>query len=348
MSLTPNDVGLALHNICTKHSLKNGWLNDPLLRCVFGDLLEPGDVDDKTRPDMPRFARVDDEFDGQVYRYDLMRAQSGYGRAATSADRLANRTVNNAENFAPATFEPTIFPIGEDIDAMKVERITKQVRQGKGDLLQLEAQRIMNRVQITMARALLSTTINTSADLVSGGLPWGIDAANTYGTVNRSDASATVFRGQVLDLNNVTDLSTLTLDHLTSMQAAVDSTVGSTKLVVCGRAIWSRLKRRVETLAGMGAATMSQDTLMVGKPHFVYSGMTFIHSPYIQADMLLGLCPESIHVKAKLPSLDEGSYTWQRNPLTNASWIYQSEILLSVVVEVPGANFKIINATNVA
>lgn len=347
-ALTFNDVGLALHNICTKYSLLNGWTYDPLLRAIMGDRLEPGDVGDKSRPDLPRFARVDTEFDGEVFRYDLMKAQSGYTRAAAPSDRIAARSLDTTDKYAPATFLPTMFPIGEDVDAMKVERITAQMRQGKGDLLELEAKRILNRTQITFIKALLSTTTNANTDLVSGGLPFGIDAANTYGGVDRSDATGAMFRGQVLDLDNVTDTEILTLDHLTEMQAAADSTVGSVSLVVCGRAIWAKLARKVEVLAGQGASAMSGDTLMVGKQHFTYRGMTVIPSPWITANMVLGLCPESIHIKAKLPSLDEGSYTWSRNQGTNASWLYQSEILLSCVVEVPGANFKILNAEDVA
>ncbi len=347
-AVTFNDVGLALHRIATLHSLKNGWLYDPLLRAIFGDMLEPGDVGDKTRPTLPKFARVDDEIDGELFRYDLMKAQAGYDRSATIADQMGARSVDTSDKYAKATFEPTMFPIGEDIAVSKLEKITAQMRQNKGDLAALEAKRILNRIQITLVRALLSTTTNTSADCLSGGLPYGIDAANTYGTVDRSDSTGAMFRGQVLDLDNVTDNSILTLDHLTAMQAACDSTVGSVSLVVCGRAIWAKLARKVESLAGQGAATMGGNELMVGKPHFQYRGMTFIHSPYIAADMVLGLCPESIHTKVKLPSLDEGSFQWERNQTTKASYLYQSEIYFCPVVEVPGANFKILSADNVA
>jgi len=341
-----NDVGLAVHKITTQTSLLAGHKADPLTRAIFGDVIDPGYVRGDEQK-LPTFAKVRTDMEGQTFQHDLIKPEDGYDRATTTAQQMAANTPDTTEKYGQARFNLTLFPINEHIAETKVKQITDTMRQGKGSVFETEVTRISRKVHKTVARALVSPTINTSKDLVSGGLVYGIDAANDYGGVLRSDASGELFRGVVTNLTPAPHNGNISLELITQAQGQCADNGGSPKLVVCGLAIWAKLKRLVEQEAQSGASTIDGNALALGKPHFVYSNMVFVHSPHIAADVIIGVDPDSVITFAEFPGLGVNDFTWMKNPNTQASWLYKSHIYLCPIVENPSWNFKFTGALDV-
>ncbi|HAY15189.1 MAG TPA: hypothetical protein PLB31_05350 [Fimbriimonadaceae bacterium] len=344
--LTYQDIGLSVHKITTQNSMLAGHKSDPVVRAVLGDLLDPGYVE-KDDQKLPTFSRLRTDTDGQSFQHDLIKPEAGYNRAVTTAQQMAALVPDTTEKYGQARFNLTLFPINEHIAEKKVEQITDAMRQNKGSIFEAEVVRITRKIHKTIATALMSPTINTSTDLESGGLVYAIDAANDYGGVLRSDASGELFRGVVTNLTPAPNSGNISLELITQAQGQCADNGGSPKLVVCGLAIWSKLKRLVEQEAQSSAATMEGSELALGKPHFVYSGMTFVHSPYIAADVVLGIDPNSLITFAKFPGLGEGDFTWMPNPVTEASWLYKARMYFCPIVENPSWNFKFTGALDV-
>lgn len=344
--LESNDVGLAVHKITTQQSMLAGHKTDPLIRAIIGDMLDPGYIT-RDEQKLPTFSRLRTDMEGQSFQHDLIKPEAGYQRAVTTAQQMATVTPDTSEKYGQARFSLTLFPINEHISKKKVKQITDSMRQGKGSVLEAEVVRITRKIHKTIATALVSPTTNTATDLESGGLVYAIDADNDYGGVLRSDASGELFRGVVTNLTPAPYNGNLSLELLSLAQGQCSDNGGNPRLVVCGLAIWSKLKRLVEQEAQSGAATIDGNALALGKPHFVYSGMVFVHSPYIAADVVIGVDPDSVVTFAEFPGLGAGDFQWIDNPATQASWLYKSQIYFCPIVENPSWNFKFTGALDI-
>jgi len=345
-ALTYADIGLSVHKITTQKSMLAGHKSDPVVRAILGDLLDPGFVE-PDKQQLPTFSRLRTDTEGQSFQHDLIKPEAGYNRAVTTAQQMATLVPDTTEKYGQARFNLTLFPINEHISEKKVTQITDTMRQGNGSIFEAEVIRITRKIHKTIATALMSPTINTGTDLESGGLVYAIDAANDYGGVLRSDASGELFRGVVTNLTPAPNNGNISLELITRAQGQCADNGGSPKLVVCGLDIWSKLKRLVEQEANSGAASMTDTSLALGKPHFVYSGMVFVHSPYIAADVILGVDPESLITFARFPGLNAGDFTWMINPNTEASWLYKANMYFCPIVENPSWNFKFTGALDV-
>lgn len=183
------------------------------------------------------------------------------------------------------------------------------------------------------------TALNTSAApsrTVLGGWNYAVDASNTYGTIDRSDAANSDFRGVVN-----ASFGDLTLPKLQAAKNQLRKNKGDPKVFVAGETLYNKVQTQVQNYTIIN--NYSPDKAQFGSDNWVFAGMTGIYEQRAVAGQFGLLDPKWwMLIQNDQPFTSTGVV---RDITLQASHVIHTTVWIQDICQKPNANFRGDNAT---
>lgn len=189
--------------------------------------------------------------------------------------------------------------------------------------------------QNVLGNAVVAAAVAPS-DTAVGSIGYAIDAANTYGGIDRSVADNIDYRGVV---NATAEIATLSIIRSAALQAEISG--GHIKHVILGTALYEKLRSDVEAYV---QTEYDAEMSAFGGRWFKVEGMIFIHDHRMPAGTIYGLDPNSwvIYVgQSGLFTSMDMIYDFSKK----ASYVLPTYADIQLICKAPSHNFKLTNKT---